>query len=113
MEIVARQEESVTVLAIEGMVDAMTADDLTTSFSKQVENGNRRLVADFTQVSYTSSAGLRALLATAKHARELGGDLRLAGVQPHVHRVLQLSGFTSILKLFPDVEQAIRSYDHG
>ena len=113
MEIAVRHEENVTVLAIQGMVDAMTADNLTISFSEQVQNGHTRLVADFTEVSYTSSAGLRALLATAKQAREQGGDLRLAGVHPNVHRVLQLSGFTGILKLYSEVEEAIRSYDQS
>jgi anti-anti-sigma factor len=53
---------------------------------------------------------LRALLATVKQARSAGGDFRLAGVLPPVHKVLEMSGFTTILKLYPDVDGAVASY---
>ena len=55
--------------------------------------------------------GLRALLTTLKDARRNGGDFRIAGVQPAVLRVLELSGFTSILKLYGDVGAAVASFD--
>jgi anti-sigma B factor antagonist len=61
-------------------------------------------------VLYTSSAGLRALLATVKDARSRGGDLRLAAVNPAVRKVLDLSGFTSILKVYDEVDEAVASY---
>ena len=56
------------------------------------------LVCDFKDVNYTSSAGLRSLLGALKESRRLGGDLRMAAVQPSVLRVLSLSGFASIIK---------------
>ena len=71
------------------------------------------LVADLGGVSYTSSAGLRALLAILKAVRHKKGDLRLACVQPNVHKVLEMSGFTSIFKLFEDVDAAVASFGTG
>jgi anti-anti-sigma factor len=113
MEITAEQRGSVTVVAIDGSVDGLTAPALAQSFRQQVGEGRVRLVADMKGVSYTSSAGLRALLETLKEARQRGGDLRLAAVQPDVHRVLDLSGFTGILKLYADVEAAVASFGEG
>jgi anti-anti-sigma factor len=111
MEIGVTQRNRITVVAIVGSVDGMTAGTLAQSFREQVAAGNVRLVGDWSLVDYTSSAGLRALLETVKDARQRGGDLRLAAVQPDVRRVLDLAGFTSILKLFPDVEAAVGSFD--
>ena len=110
MELKFEDRSNVTVVAITGSVDGLTADQLLEAMEGQVRGGKTRLVADFAAVNYTSSAGLRALLATMKQARQKGGDLRLAGVQPDVKRVLDLSGFTSILKLYGDVASAIASY---
>ena len=110
MEIRFREHNDITVVAIEGSVDGMTADAFLTTVGEQVRGGKTRLVADFSGVAYTSSAGLRALLATTKEARSRGGDFRLAAVHPDVHRVLELSGFTTILKLYGDVDAAIASY---
>ncbi|MEO8216765.1 MAG: STAS domain-containing protein [Acidobacteriota bacterium] len=110
MEIEVRSENEVTVVVIRGSVDGLTAEDLTSSLSSLIQAGQEKLVADFADVDYTSSAGLRALLATVKESRQRGGDIRLSAVRPEVMRVLQLSGFSNILKLYGDVRAAIASY---
>jgi anti-anti-sigma factor len=110
MQIQIEQRAHVTVVAVAGSIDALTADTLTAALHEQVAAGNTRLVAAFGDVEYTSSAGLRVLLVTLKEARQRGGDLRLAGVQDRVRSVLELSGFTSILKCYPDVQQAVASF---
>jgi anti-anti-sigma factor len=112
MEIVIRavSEHDVTVIEITGSVDSLTSERLIGALSDQLSQDRVRLVADLSGVEYTSSAGLRALLITLKDARRRGGDFRLASVRPPVMRVLELSGFTSILNLFPDVEAAVASF---
>ena len=110
MNIDIEQQAHVTVVAISGSIDALTADRLVSALSDQVRLGNTKLVAAFAEVEYTSSAGLRVLLATLKETRQHGGDLRLAGVRDGVRRVLELSGFTSILKCYGDVPSAVASY---
>ncbi|HET9799671.1 MAG TPA: STAS domain-containing protein [Gemmatimonadaceae bacterium] len=110
MDVVVEQRTVTTVVRITGSVDGLTADALLAALQAQIEAGNTRLIADLSGVSYTSSAGLRALLATVKQARSAGGDFRLASVMPPVHKVLEMSGFTTILKLYPDVELAVASF---
>ncbi|TWI07316.1 STAS domain-containing protein [Aerolutibacter ruishenii] len=100
----------VSVATIRGSIDSLTAEELQRSLADTVQESGVQLVADFREVVYTSSAGLRALLATLKDARRQGGDFRLAAVQPTVLHVLELSGFTSILKLYGDVDAAIASF---
>jgi anti-sigma B factor antagonist len=111
MEIQVHAREQVTIVEIAGSVDSLTAETLTSAMRGEIERERSRLVADFRQVEYISSAGLRALLATVKDARRLGGDLRLAGVSPQVLRVLEISGFTTILNLFDGVDAAVGSFD--
>lgn len=113
MQITITQQDPIAVLAIAGSVDSLTAEQLTASLGAQVRAGQVRLVVDFQDVDYTSSAGLRCLLGTLKDCRRLGGDLRMAAVQPAVLRVLSLSGFASIIKLFDDVASAVSSYTVG
>ena len=101
---------NVSVVVISGSVDGLTADDLLSRLQEYVAAGNLLLVANFAAVEYTSSAGLRALLATVKQARRGGGDLRLACINANVRKVLELSGFTTIMKLFDSVDAAVASY---
>ncbi len=110
MEIEMSRSGSITVVGIRGSVDGLTADDLMRTFSDRVTEGSVQLVADCSALDYTSSAGLRSLLGAVKLARQHGGDLRLAAIQAQVLRVLDLSGFTSILKYYPDVQSAVTSF---
>jgi len=110
MEIQFRDADSVTVAEIAGSVDGLTAGELIGALGDRVKGGSTRIVADLAAVEYISSAGLRALLATMKDARQRGGDFRLAAVRPDVSRVLDLSGFTSILKIYPDAAAAVASF---
>ncbi len=106
---VSRLGEVVTV-HISGSVDGLTSEDLQRVFSREVDAGHPKVVADFGEVDYSSSAGLRVLLATVKQTRSRGGDLRLAAAHAEVLKVLELSGFTSILKVYKTVDEAVASF---
>ncbi len=102
--------EHAAVAEIVGNVDTISADHLLTTLQGAIADGHVRLVGDMSGVGYTSSAGLRALLGAMKEARRGGGDLRLAAVGDKVLQVLKLSGFTSILRFYPDVTAALASF---
>jgi anti-sigma B factor antagonist len=111
MEITVSQSGPVTIVAVTGTVDSLNAEQFSEAFAANVREGRVQLVADLSGVSYTSSAGLRSLLAAVKDSRRLGGDMRIAAVQPGVQRILSLSGFSSIIKIFDDVPGAVASYN--
>ena len=110
MDVMVEQRPPATVVRIAGSVDGITAEALLAALTAQLEAGNVMLVGDLTEVVYTSSAGLRSLLSTVKQARQRGGDFRLAGAVPAVHRVLEMSGFTTILKMYGAVDDAVASF---
>jgi anti-anti-sigma factor len=110
MEIHDRQVNGVTVLVLKGSIDAATASQVADAVQTHIAKGSINLVADLSGVDYTSSAGLRVLLGAVKDTRSQNGDMRLACVQPDVLKVLNLSGFTNILKMYADVNAAIISY---
>ncbi len=110
MDIRIQPRDGIAIVAISGSVDGLTAETLLSTLQAHVEDGHTRLVVDLAAVEYTSSAGLRALLATVKEARRRGGDLRLAQINPNVRKVLELSGFVTILKIFAEVDEAVESY---
>ena len=102
--------DGVAVISLQGSMDIETAPQIAAFIERQLNEGHTRLVVDLAGVDYTSSAGLRALLGSVKEARRRGGDLRLCAARENVLKVLTLSGFTSIVKHFPDAPAAVRSY---
>ena len=110
MQVTQEERGAVTVASISGSLDATTSPQLTEFFTRQLADGRFNLVVDLAGLEYTSSAGLRVLLNTTKQARQRGGDVRLAAPVPNVKKVFELSGFTSIMKFYPDVLSAVASY---
>ena len=110
METTIEQQGHVTIVRPTGYVDAVTASAFAEVLNSQLQGGHVNLVADLGQLEYMSSAGLRALLATLKDARRRGGDLRVANARSEVHQVLEMSGFTQVLQVFPSLAEAVSAY---
>lgn len=110
METAVESRGGATVVRITGSVDGTTADRLTAAFAAELAAGHTRLVVALDGVDYASSAGLRTLLDAVKQARSAGGDLRLAAPRKDVLKVLELVGFTGILKVHGDLESAVAAF---
>ncbi|MBV6450364.1 MAG: Anti-sigma-B factor antagonist [Anaerolineales bacterium] len=113
MQIQVNQEKGITVLAISGSIDALTAADLTKTISSHIEDGHVNLVVDLTGLEFMSSAGLRSLLGAVKESRSQGGDLRIASTNSGtgVDKVLKMSGFYNIAKVFATQADAVASFE--
>ncbi|CAN5410232.1 anti-sigma factor antagonist [soil metagenome] len=111
MEISITQKDQVTIIMPVGEIDALNVGEFSTLLNQQLQAGKQQLIADLSQVTYMSSAGLRAFLTTLKETRRGGGDFRLAAIQASVRQVLDMTGFTSIFKIFPTVDMATASFD--
>jgi anti-sigma B factor antagonist len=111
MEVRTSTIDEVVVMSVAGKIDALTAESLTEALLENIQAGATQLITDLSGVNYISSAGLRSFLRAQKEIRGCDGDLRLAGVQPNVLQILQLSGFTSIFKMFDDTETAVDSFN--
>ncbi len=101
----------VVTILLEGRIDANVAPDIEQKLLSLFSEGLCKLVADLSEVMFISSAGLRALIAVLKEAKREKGDLRLAGIEGHVQEVFNITGFSTIFKIYSNVEDAVRSFD--
>jgi len=104
------QHNDVTVVRIVDDLDAATSEEATAYLDAEIDVGHTNLVIELGDVAYMSSAGLRVILSTMQGARQQGGDLRLAGAEGHVRRVLDMSGFFRFIQEFPTAGEAVASY---
>lgn len=104
------QNNNSTIVAVTGTVDALTAPDLAKILVNEIAEGNINLIVDLIGVEFMSSAGLRTLLGAVKEARSNGGDLRIASTNPGIDKVLKMSGFHNIAKVFPSQADAVSSF---
>lgn len=109
----AEKAEDITVVTPRGRLDADMATELESTFGELLAEGRYRLIVDFTRTSYISSTGLRVLLMAVRQAQDHGGDVKLFGMQPHVLKVFQLTGFTRIFSIFESEAAAVEAFREG
>ncbi|MBQ0008932.1 MAG: STAS domain-containing protein [Firmicutes bacterium] len=98
METTKQIEGKVLNLSISGHVDATTASELEKIVNEDVAKVEK-IIFDFSNVEYISSAGLRVLLSVHKAMSSKGGELILENVSGDVKNVLEMTGFLSFLKV--------------
>jgi anti-anti-sigma factor len=58
------------------------------------------------EVTYISSAGVRVIVLTARHAKAANGGLAVFGVQPAISEVFEIAGLRNIIPIASDETEA-------
>ena len=95
MTIKKNNEGEVATVLVEGRLDTMTAPELQGALS-EYPGDVRRLVFDFSELEYISSAGLRVLLSMHKQMSSVGGEIQVTRANTAVKDVFEMTGFSDI-----------------
>lgn len=93
-------ENDVLCFALEGRLDTTTAPQLEKTLEKELDAAEK-LILDFKNLEYISSAGLRVLLAAQKIMSGKGG-MKVRNVNETIMEIFEVTGFVDIL----DIETA-------
>lgn len=90
-------------------VDAINCGELASELAAACRPGIAVLIADLTKTTFCDSSAMRVLLQAHKLAAGLGIDFEVVVSSPSVLRVLELTGLTSVLHIYPSVEAAVNA----
>ena len=109
MNINERQQNNVLIIGIAGRLESSTSEALENTLVSRIDDGNIKIVIDFTELEYISSSGLRTLLMAAKKIKARQGGFVMSGMGTHIREVFEVVGLLPILTVIDDVEAAIDS----
>lgn len=107
MEISERESDGICVMQPEGRIDSMSCRVFENRMLTAMGTGDGQMLIDFTTVDFISSAGLRVLLMVLKRMRASGGQLALSGMDSATKQVFDISGFSSLFDIYPDIDSAL------
>ena len=108
LRIERRREDGVLVLDLKGRIGATSSPTLRAVLDKVLDEGDRRLVVDLTNVDYISSTGLVTLDAIGSRLTASQGCLVLCGLTDAVRIAFDLAGVGSPVLVERDVPSAIK-----
>lgn len=97
---------NVYVVALDGALNARSAEDAKTVFRQLVDKGGKQIIVDLSAVPFIDSSGLAALVSGLK---TLGGDannLRLAAPQSQARLLFELTMFDRVFQIYDSVDDA-------
>jgi len=106
LTIEVRHEQGYAIVTAAGEIDISTATKLRECLFELAASG-RPLVADLDQVGFIDSAGLSALVGTAKRAAAHGGSLYAVCARPKTRQLFRLTGLDCRIPLARTMDEAL------
>lgn len=110
MDVAIEETAGVTILHLNGALDARAGVSFRDRLSKLIAGGATRFVVDAAQVRFVDSIGLGTLIYLRRCARQGKGDVRIASAGPEFLDVLDISGLGKVFELLPDVPSAVARF---
>lgn len=102
-----KQEKYSLLRLHEEKLDSNVAPNLKSELITLHAEGIRNIVLDLSDVKYTDSSGLSALLVGNRIMQEEGGIFVLACLSDHTMKLIRISQLDSVLNIVPSVEEAV------
>jgi anti-sigma B factor antagonist len=110
LDLETRAIEDVTVLSCRGR---FTYRDEAVAFSGKIAEllpNTRQIVVDLSGLEVIDSAGLGELVVVHMWIRASGCSLKLAGVNPRVRELFELTNLLSVFDVYPTLDDALVSF---
>ena len=109
MKLNQRRYADTVVLSPAGRLDHDNCEAFRAELAPFLEGfGNGQcMVLDLSGLDYVSSAGLRCFMLAAKQAGTQGGKIMIAAMRPLVAEIFQISRFTMLFEIHPNVRAAL------
>lgn len=108
MELLEQNRNEISIFSIRGRLDSNTSAEFEERLLTVMENGTLNLIADFGELEYISSAGLRVILQTAKKLGRTNGNIILCSIQDYIREVFEISGFDSFFTIVSSPDEAFK-----
>lgn len=102
-----KQEKYSLLRLHEDKMDSSIAPSLKSEMITLHAEGVRNIILDLSEVKYTDSSGLSALLVGNRIVQEDGGIFILAALSDHTMKLIKISQLDSVLNIMPTIEEAV------
>ncbi len=103
-------EDGITILRLKGFLDAHTAGDLEAALQKCIDEKKIRIVVNFEELNYISSAGLGVFMGFIEDVRENGGDIKMTSMTEKIFHVFDLLGFPALYDILKTDDEAVERF---
>ena len=110
IEVAEERDQEVLVLLPVGRLDSANSGAFEAIVMKHINNGEQRLIIDFSRLDFISSSGLRVALLATRALRASDGRIVLCSMKRHIDEVFRISGFDRIITIKKSRQAALNAF---
>lgn len=99
MDVVTTTEGTKTFVKLNGRLDTTNVGQFQIDIAPLMEMENPDIEIDCTDMTYTSSQGLRMFLMLQKSVNQHHGSLVMKNMDPQIREVFDITGFSNFIKI--------------
>lgn len=99
MIVTINKQDKKTLVTLDGRIDSTNADQFQHDIATLMEGDNPDIDIDCTNMTYTSSQGLRVFLLLQKSVVARNGKMVMRNMNPRVKEVFDITGFSNIITI--------------
>ena len=111
LKMTTREVDGVSVVALDGrIVLGEESNALREKIKALIAEGKKKVVLNMDNITFIDSAGLGELVVVHMWIRASGCSLKLAGVNPRVRELFELTNLLSVFDVYPTLDDALVSF---
>ena len=109
MDLNVERDGSLLLVNLAGRLDGSNSRDFESSLNSEIGDSNCSVVLDLGELTYISSAGLRAILLITKSVKSKNASMVLCSLPKQIEEVFKISGFDRIIPIHATKNEAVES----
>ncbi|MDR2561122.1 MAG: STAS domain-containing protein [Holophagales bacterium] len=111
MKINQKQHNDVSILCPEGKITLGDGDqELAEAVRTELEKGSRKILIDFTKVSYLDSSGIGELVGCFTSIKNRSGELRICGLNSKIFGLMKMTSLHSVFEVRDTEAEALADF---
>ena len=111
MNIETRKKGDVVIVDFQGRLAVGVGEEMLPRLIEQIlEEGNRKILLNLSEMDYIDSNGLGELVQSLKTSKRFGASLRLLKPQDRVKKTLRLTNLLPMFSVYDSESEAIKSF---
>ncbi len=110
VKVSVRKRDKVAIIDMKGEVTSFADASINTLVNTTVAEGFKKIIFNFTDVSYINSSGIAVLIGIVTTLAKKGITFRVYGLTPHFKKIFRMIGLTQYVKVLSSEEDAIAAF---
>lgn len=109
MEIEVRKEEALIIKLLEKSLEASNSRDFKTKLLEFINQGQRMIILNLSQVEFIDSSGLGTLISILKLLANHQGNISICEMQEPVKRTFNLTRLNQVFSVYSTEEECLKA----